>query len=765
MKKFICSILTLLFLLQTIVPLNAFASSFPSIDMKSIDANLGETVKIPVKISSQSNLLGFKLTFDYDSKILTPISVDYGDVISGGLQDNLEGDAVAGSFNVYWAGSAPITKEGVLFYVSFKVSDKVFPKTYVKLSYSQEDTFDDDFNDVELILHGSHIGVNDEGYKYADTRITDAQTRLETSKEINAGDVFYLFPDYIDYYDSLTEITEEINYDTNNFEVLGWAKYNYETCSDFVLFDNIPCDNSGKISLTMNLTDSYVILHNSNDYKLTAADFDNTHTNFAICLKAKDNCFSGDYEFTCEATHFAGVDAVSSSKFNLKVNSTPTSETANIYSDEISAQYNDEIDIPIYISNNHGLMGYRLNVEYNPNELEIISTSCGDKFNGTYNDNAGDTLGKFDILWNNTENTVENGVLANLKFKVLAKDKSTSTVKLSYTQADTFNEKYSDVKFNTKDITLNLNEVAEPDLKDFIIKTISLSLESSITMNYKVLKSAVQDYTDLAVTFNCADLKEVKVTDYTEQGNYYVFSYPGISPQMMGDTVTGVLTAKYKENGKTYSSPEKKLSVKEYAYIMLDRYSSDSYAKLRTLLVDLLNYGASAQKYKNYKTSSLVNADLTDTQKAWGTSKSYDFVDVRDYNYKTISAPSVSWVGSGLVLNNSVMVRAKFKTDNIENKTVKITCNSRTFTYKSEDFTSNNDGTYYVYCNEIYANEMSKNITLTVYDNGVQCSNTMLYSIESYANAVQNSAYKGTALDDLTQAMMRYGKSAEAYRA
>ena len=56
-------------------------------------------------------------------------------------------------------------------------------------------------------------------------------------------------------------------------------------------------------------------------------------------------------------------------------------------------------------------------------------------------------------------------------------------------------------------------------------------------------------------------------------------------------------------------------------------------------------------------------------------------------------------------------------------------------------------------------------LLLTVYENGVPCSNTMLFSVESYASVIQqSSAYKGTALDDLTQAMMRYGKSAAAYR-
>lgn len=82
----------------------------------------------------------------------------------------------------------------------------------------------------------------------------------------------------------------------------------------------------------------------------------------------------------------------------------------------------------------------------------------------------------------------------------------------------------------------------------------------------------------------------------------------------MNDEVTAVLHAK--KGNEEYTSPEKALSVKEYAYTLLNRYSSDEYSKLRTLLVDLLNYGAMAQKYVGYKTDNLVNSELTAVQKA-----------------------------------------------------------------------------------------------------------------------------------------------------
>ncbi len=318
------------------------------------------------------------------------------------------------------------------------------------------------------------------------------------------------------------------------------------------------------------------------------------------------------------------------------------------------------------------------------------------------------------------------------------------------------NEKYI---YACSDCQDEYTEEIQLNLENFLIKTVSLSLESSITMNFKVLKSAVADFEYPYVVFNCEG-DELTVTDYTEQGDYYVFSYPGISPQLMNDNVKAVLHATH--NGIDYTSSEKIMSVRTYAYTMLERYNSDDYAELRTLLVDLLNYGAASQKYVGYQTDNLVNSDLTEEQKSWGTNTTPTFENIRDYNYRTIDNPTSKWVASGLVLNNSVMIRAKFSADNIENKTVVITCGKGTFTYSKDDFVQDKDGNYYVYCNEIFANEMSEEILLTVYDNGVQCSNTMRFSIESYAKLVHDN-YAGNALDELTTAMMRYGNSARAY--
>ena len=293
-----------------------------------------------------------------------------------------------------------------------------------------------------------------------------------------------------------------------------------------------------------------------------------------------------------------------------------------------------------------------------------------------------------------------------------------------------------------------------------VINTVSLSLESSITMNFKVFKNSLSSFDDFYMTFECGGIEE-KVTQYKQDGNYYVFSYKGINPQLMNDKVTAVLHAK-NSNGE-YISPEKVMSVREYAYTMLDRYSADEYSKLRTLLVDLLNYGSATQKYVGYQTNNLANSDLTAIQKSWASKDTKEFKNIRKFDYKTITNPTVQWNSCGLVLGNAIMFKVKFTANNVENKTVKIALRNAEFTYNKNDFKDNGDGTYYVYCNELFAHEVSDEILLTVYENGVPCSNTMLFSVESYARLIRDN-YKGTPLDETITTMMLYGNSAKEYK-
>lgn len=289
----------------------------------------------------------------------------------------------------------------------------------------------------------------------------------------------------------------------------------------------------------------------------------------------------------------------------------------------------------------------------------------------------------------------------------------------------------------------------------------SLTLQDNLAINFKAKAEifAEGQYEDPYVVFSLNG-KEVRVDDYKVMGTDYIFPFTNIAPNQMNDTVTATLYAKYK--GVDYSSKATGYSVATYCYNMLGKSTADAYAEFRTLLVDLLNYGAASQIYTNYKTSNLVNASLTNAQKAWGTKETREYTDILKADYATVANPKASWKGAGLNLKDRVEFRLTLQTENVANLSVKVTADyGNEWVIPSEDFISTGNGKYDVCFNGLNAAQMSKPVYFTVYENGKAVSNTARYSVESYVYKYQNNA--DTKLADLVVAMMKYGDSAYNY--
>ena len=71
------------------------------------------------------------------------------------------------------------------------------------------------------------------------------------------------------------------------------------------------------------------------------------------------------------------------------------------------------------------------------------------------------------------------------------------------------------------------------------------------------------------------------------------------------------------------------------------------------------------------------------------------------------------------------------------------------------------DGVYYAYFDGLDASMMRKSLYLTVYSGDTAVSNTVQYSIASYAYEKKDSTIPGLA--DLVKAMMKYGDAASVY--
>ncbi|MGN0005157.1 MAG: cohesin domain-containing protein, partial [Candidatus Gastranaerophilaceae bacterium] len=501
----------------------------------------------------------------------------------------------------------------------------------------------------------------------------------------------------------------------------------------------------------------------------------------------------------------------------------------------------DTISVPVKIDNNHGIMGYRITVKFNPQELEIISVENSTDFLGTFNDSIGIKTGEFDVLWNSTSEVIKDATLFTLNFNVITTTNTTSKIELSYTQADTFNEEYKDVVFDCQDINISLNAECEhdyvseitkaPTCKETGIRTYTcskcgdtyteaiekvphsysewtyngdakynssssytngtqsrtctvcgetetveapntallrrrgnaLALESSITLTTYITKDIVDYYDEVYAEFARNDKTEnVYASEKTFTSGstvYNVFDYKGISPQAMGDDIE--ITFYGIKDGVKYWGETYTYSVTTYVQSTLSKSTTSS--KLKTMLVDLMYYGAACQTYSNYKTDALMTDILTDEQKQLKSNYALELSNIKNSSYETCENRLVRF-GTALRLNNAVEIALPLNMTNVtlDELTLKVKIGTRELTYtyaeNPENFEKGLDGYWYFYFDGVYANQMSDEVFISAYRGSEQVSYTLKYSVESYAATVTDSNLKAA-----TDAMMYYGNSAKAY--
>ena len=288
----------------------------------------------------------------------------------------------------------------------------------------------------------------------------------------------------------------------------------------------------------------------------------------------------------------------------------------------------------------------------------------------------------------------------------------------------------------------------------------SITLTDSIAVNYMVNKNAVSDYSDLYIKFIFSE-KEYIISEYTEKDGYYVFTFDRIAPDYMTDIICATLCGT--RDGIKYELQACDYSIQRYCYNILEETTEDD-AALRTLLVDLLNYGSESQKYTNRNADKLANSGLNSIQKAYGTTGDIETTSKQNLKYNVIDNPTVKWIGAGLFLDEEATLRFTIKTENIENLVVKAECGAKTITVESSQFVKRNDkeNCYYVYVRGINVTQMREIVKLTVYDAEKAVSNTISYSVESYVNAKIDDS--DALLSNLLDGMIKYGDAAKGYQ-
>ncbi|MDY2712955.1 MAG: hypothetical protein SOV73_06465, partial [Candidatus Faecivivens sp.] len=140
-----------------------------------------------------------------------------------------------------------------------------------------------------------------------------------------------------------------------------------------------------------------------------------------------------------------------------------------------------------------------------------------------------------------------------------------------------------------------------------------------------------------------------------------------------------------------------------------------------------------------------------------------DLVDSQNTKYAVIDAPTVSWKGAGLLLNEAVAIRLQIGATSLEGLSVVVKDLEGNVQATITDFepVPDKENRYYVRFNNFAPHQLSEVWTFTVMQNDVAVSNTLAYSVETYV--AKNAASSNVALANLVKALMNYGDATAAY--
>lgn len=165
---------------------------------------------------------------------------------------------------------------------------------------------------------------------------------------------------------------------------------------------------------------------------------------------------------------------------------------------------------------------------------------------------------------------------------------------------------------------------ATGEIPELSVDGCNLSFENSIYIKYAV-KSNVSDVKLLiwreAQTEYTKDNADATLTSIGTENiggtDYVIFKYTSLAAKEMCDVV---YARAYTTSGTTdYYSNLKKYSILQYVYNMTGKTGvADEDENFKTLLLDMLSYGASAQKYFGYNTDRLATMDFYEIKLASG---------------------------------------------------------------------------------------------------------------------------------------------------
>ena len=295
-------------------------------------------------------------------------------------------------------------------------------------------------------------------------------------------------------------------------------------------------------------------------------------------------------------------------------------------------------------------------------------------------------------------------------------------------------------------------------------ETVQPEITDSVSLTYKAsvgsLDEGVVPFMTFAMNGVVSEPVEGKLVEGTT--DVYSFKYTNIMVHNMADKITATLSAGSETAVYEYS-------VMDYCQKVLgmenvEGYSSEQLAALKTMIVDLVAYGAATQKYRNPSIAedALLTGMLTSEQLALGTATEKDLTSLEGVVTQKLTgdaSETFRWTGVTLVLKDKTNIRCRFTAKDISNLTIKIMDGDTVLATKnSSDFTSISGETYYVDFDNIYAYEYGKTFKFVFCNDGTEEGQALNYSVNTYLNAKAGSTI--TNLVPLLKTIAHFGDSA-----
>ena len=299
-------------------------------------------------------------------------------------------------------------------------------------------------------------------------------------------------------------------------------------------------------------------------------------------------------------------------------------------------------------------------------------------------------------------------------------------------------------------------------------KAAYLKLEADLTVAFQVMPQvfAAGAYENPRVEYSIPDVlndtvRTAVVTEYSVAGDGRLnFPFKGISPRMMKAPITATVYGTYQGQEYSYTMT---YALTTYAYNQLGKTTD---ATFKTLLADLLNFGTAHQQYAGHELENLINAQMTEAQKAAASSYALDNLnDIQDTKYAVIDNPTAKFNSGSLVYLNAVVVRLIFTCADTTDASLYITCDGEEYTIPASEWVpvSGYTDRYQYDFSALMAKQMSSAIHATILRNGAAISNTLQYSIETYICRNINNTDHSEVLRELLKYTIYYGNSAAAY--